>query len=125
MARNNVSGPGRGAPNHLYVPTSAVLDGLFDVAPAEHVTLEWLMRGLGDRSFGIVLLLLALLGALPGVSVVAGLLLLVPAYQMLRARPGPVFPRAVTARPIAAPRLARLVRRVVPMLRALECVVHP
>jgi hypothetical protein len=109
-----------------HVPTSAVLDGLFSVGePAEHVTLDWVMRGLGDRSFGIVLLLLALLAALPGVSILAGHLLFVPAWQMLRAHPGPVFPRAVAARPIAARRLARLVRAVVPVLRAMERVIHP
>jgi hypothetical protein len=33
------------------------------------------MGRLGDRSFGIVLLLLALLGLLPGVSPLAGVLL--------------------------------------------------
>ena len=118
-------GAEQGAPNPLYVPTSAMLDRLFDAAPSQHVTLEWLMQRLGDRSFGVVLLLLALLSALPGVSVVAGPLLLVPAYQMLRARPGPVFPRAAIARPIAARRLTGLVRRVIPVLRALERVVHP
>lgn len=108
------------------MPTSAVLDGLFgNGVRAQHVTLDWLMRGLGDRSFGIVLLLLALLAVLPGVSVVAGLLLLVPAYQMLCARPALVFPRAVAARPIAAKRLTGLVRGIVPMLRFLERVVHP
>jgi hypothetical protein len=73
----------------------------------------------------VVLLLLALLGALPGVSVAVGLLLPIPAYQMLRARPGPVFPRAVATRPIATRPLARLVRGVIPVLRLLEKVVHP
>ena len=122
--------PVRAAPRTPYVPTSAVLDGLLGAGAgagpaAPHVTLDWLMRGLGDRAFGVVLLLLALLAALPGVSVVAGLLIIVPAWQMLRARPGPAFPRAVAARPIAARRLARLARGVVPVLRALERVVRP
>jgi hypothetical protein len=106
-------------------PTSVVLGDLFLQATPEHVTLEWLLRGLGDRSFGVLLLLLALLGALPGVSVAVALLLPIPAYQMLRAHPGPVFPRAVAARPIAARPLARLIRGVVPVLRLLEKVVHP
>lgn len=110
-------------PPHL--PTSAVLSGLFGAVPAEHVTLDWLLRGLGDRSFGIILLLLALLGLLPGVSAAAGLLLLIPAYQMLRARAGPVFPRRLAERPIAARRLARMVKGLVPVLRGLECVIHP
>jgi hypothetical protein len=121
-----MAGTSKSIPRPSYVPTSAVLDGLFGGGgPARHVTLDWLMRGLGDRSFGIVLLVLALLAALPGVSVVAGLLLIVPAYQMLCAHPGPVFPRAVATRPILARRLTRLVRGIVPMLRVLERVVHP
>lgn len=118
MPTTSAGPPGR-------APTSVVLGGLFGAAPAEYVTLDWLLRGLGDRSFGVLLLLLALLGALPGVSAVAGALLVVPAYQMLLARPGPVFPRRVAERPIEARRLAGLVRGVVPVLRALERVIHP
>jgi hypothetical protein len=106
-------------------PTSAVLEGLLGEAPAEHVTLDWLMGRLGDRSFGVVLLLLALLGLLPGVSAVAGVLLTVPAFQMILARRGPVFPRRVAARRIAARRLARVVGRVVPVLRWLERFIRP
>jgi len=106
-------------------PPPSFWGDLFLRGPAEHVTLEWLLRGLGDRSFGVLLLLLALLGALPGVSVAVGLLLPIPAYQMLRAHPGLVSPRSVARRPIAARRLTSLVRGVVPVLRLLERVVHP
>ena len=98
-------------------PTSVVLDGLLGDDAPDRVTLGWLMGRLGDRSFGIVLLLLALLGLLPGVSALAGVLLAVPAVQMILARPGPVFPRRIAARPFEARRLARVVRRVVPVLR--------
>lgn len=118
-------GPEGADPFPPYVPTSVVLDNLFRTAPTEHVTLDWMMQGLGHRSFGVVLLVLALCGALPGVSVVAGLLLFVPAVQMLRAHARPAFPPLVGARPIAAPRLMRLIGRVVPVLRQLERVVHP
>ena len=45
-------------------PTSVVLDGLLGPEVPEQATLGWLMGRLGDRSFGIVLLLLALLGLL-------------------------------------------------------------
>jgi hypothetical protein len=44
---------------------------------------------------------------------------------MVLARPGPVFPRRVAARPFDARRLARVVRRVVPVLRWLERFVRP
>jgi hypothetical protein len=105
--------------------TSVVLSDLLGDAPAEHVTLGWLMGRLGDRSFGVVLLLLGLLDLLPGVATFAGVLLVVPAFQMILARPGPVFPRRVAARRLRAERLARLIRRVVPVLRWLERFVRP
>src|SRR5215213_3060956 len=83
------------------------------------------MDRLGERSFGVVLLLLALLGLLPGVSAVAGVLLVVPAAQMTLARRGAVFPRRVAARRFEAERLARVVRRAVPALRCLERFIRP
>jgi hypothetical protein len=42
-------------------PASIVLNDLLGREVPEQVTLGWLMGQLGDRSFGIVLLLLALL----------------------------------------------------------------
>jgi len=106
-------------------PTSVVLDDLLGREAPEHVTLGWLMGRLGDRSFGVVLLLLALLGLLHGVSAVVGVLLMVPASQMVLARPGPAFPRRIAARRFEAERLARVVRRVVPALRFLEHFIRP
>jgi hypothetical protein len=106
-------------------PTSVVLDGLLGPEAPERVTLGWLMDRLGDRSFGVVLLLLALLGLLPGVSAPAGVLLTIPAVQMILARPGPVFPRRVSARPFETRRLAKVVQHVVPVLRWLERFIRP
>ncbi len=106
-------------------PTSVVLDGLLGHEAPERVALGWLTGRLGDRSFGVVLLVLALLGPLPGVSAAAGALLTVPAFQMILARRGAVFPRRLAARRFEAERLARVVRRVVPVLRFLERFVRP
>ena len=39
-----------------HVPTSVVLERLLDDAPADRVTLEWLLASLRERSFGIVML---------------------------------------------------------------------
>ena len=77
------------------------------------------------RAARAVLLRLALLGLLPRVSAVAGVLLMAPAVQMILGRNGAVFPRRVAARRFEAERLARLVRRVVPVLRFLERFIHP
>jgi hypothetical protein len=107
------------------LPTSVVLHDLLGEVPAERVTLGWLLGRLGGRSFGIVLILLGLLGTLPGVSAVAGVLLSVPACQMILARPGPVFPRRVIDRQFEARRLAGAIRRSVPVLRFLERLIRP
>ncbi len=106
-------------------PTSVVLDDMLSATLAEHVTLGWLIGQLGDRSFGIVLLLLAILGLLPGLSAFAAVLLIIPAAQMVLARPGPVFPNRMAARRLDTRRLAQLIRRVVPVLRWLERFIRP
>jgi hypothetical protein len=82
------------------------------------------MDGLGERSFGILMLLLALLGLLPGVSAVVGVLLAFPAFQMMLGRSGPVFPKRVASRRFATQQLDRILRRFVPALRCLEKFVH-
>jgi hypothetical protein len=101
-----------------------VLQRLHDEAPTDHFTLGWLMGSLRRRSFGIIMLLLALVAIAPGVSIVA-LLLMIPAFQMIAGQPVPVFPRRIAARPLPTRHLAALVQRAVPVLRYLEKVVHP
>jgi hypothetical protein len=102
-----------------------VLQRLHDEAPTDHFTLGWLMGGLHKRSFGMIMLLLALVAIAPGVSIVAGLLLMIPAFQMIVGQPAPVFPRRIAVRPLPTRRLAALVQRAVPVLRYLEKVIHP
>jgi hypothetical protein len=107
------------------IPTSVVLQRLHDQAPTDHFTLGWLLGSLRKRSFGIIMLLLAVVAIAPGVSVVAGLLLMIPAFQMIAGQPTPVFPRRIAARPLPTRHLAALVQRAVPVLRYLEKVVYP
>jgi len=107
------------------IPTSALLDGLLRDANAERVTLGWLLDGLGDRSFGLVMLLLALLGAMPGASAIVAPLLVILAVQMMLGHAGPVFPRRIAERSVPTQALARVLGRAVPVLRAIEGFVHP
>ena len=107
------------------IPTSVVLQRLHDEAPSDHFTLGWLLGSLRKRSFGIIMLLLALVAMAPGVAIVAGLLLMIPAFQMIVGKPAPVFPRWIAARPLPTRHLAALVQRAVPVLRYLETAIHP
>ena len=106
-------------------PTSTILQNLLLHSPDETVTLGWLMCHLGRRSFGIILLLLGLLACLPGVSAVAGVLIAIPAYQMIIARDRPVFPRFFASRAFKKRRLAAILTRAVPTLRFLERFIRP
>ncbi len=107
------------------VPTSVLLEGLMHEAPANSVSLGWLIERLGPRSFGLVLLLLGLLALLPGIAIAAGLLLAIPASQMLRGHVAPVFPARIVGRELPARRLAALIRRALPALRLMERVMRP
>jgi len=106
-------------------PASAVLQGLLDDAPADQFTLVWLLGHLHRRSFGLIMLLLALFAMLPGISYAAGLLLAVPALEMIAGCVAPVFPRRIATRPLPTRHLARTVRRAIPVLRYLERAIHP
>lgn len=99
--------------------------GLHDEAPKDHFTLGWLMSRMHKRSFGLIMLLLAVVAIAPGVSIVAGLLLVIPALQMVAGQNMPVFPRRIAARSVPTRHLAALVQRAVPVLRYLEKLIHP
>ena len=109
----------------LFIHTSAVLQRLHDEAPPGHFTLAWVMVHLRQRSFGMIMLLLALVAIVPGISIIAGLLLMIPAFQMLFGRPAPVFPCPIATRALPTRHLAALVQRAVPVLRYLEKLIHP
>jgi hypothetical protein len=108
-----------------FVPASVILQKLHDEAPADHVTLDWLMGNLHKQSFGLLLLVLAIVAAAPGISLVGGLLLLIPAFEMIAGCAAPVFPRWIAARPLPTRHLGPGVQRVIPILRHLEKAIYP
>jgi len=108
-----------------FIPASIILQKLHDEAPADHVTLDWLMDSLQKQSFGLIMLVLAIVAAAPGICMVAGLMLLIPAFQMIAGRSAPVFPHRIAARPLPTRHLGGIVQRAIPMLRYLEKVVYP
>ena len=107
------------------VPVSAVLQTLHDQAPADHITLEWLTGGLEERSFGMIILILALISLTPGISPLGGALLWIPALQMMLGRPNLWFPRWMAVREIPTRHLGPIVRRAIPVVAGLERIIHP
>jgi hypothetical protein len=108
-----------------FVPTSVVLQRLYEEAPSGHFTLDWLLERLRGRSFGIVILLLALGTLAPGISIVAGVMLMIPAFQMIFGQPAPIFPRRIGAHPFQTSYLTAVVQRALPVLKFLEKMIHP
>lgn len=109
----------------LHVPTSVVLEDLLARAPAEFVTLDWLIGELRERSFGFVMLLMALVAFIPGASTFIGVLLVYPALQMILAREAPGLPRFIASRQISTPRLAAVARRAGVALKWIERFIRP
>lgn len=107
------------------VPTSEILEDLVREAPADEVNLEWIIVHLRERSFGIVMLLVAIVGLVPGTSPFVGILLGVTAVKMMLGRHEPMLPRSVSARRTPTPRLVHLLDRAIPVLRRLERIVRP
>jgi hypothetical protein len=108
-----------------FVPASVVLQELHEAAPADQFTLGWLMGRLQKQSFGLIMLLLAIVAVAPGISILGGLLLLIPAFQMIAGRSAPIFPRWIANRPLPTKHLGAVVQRAVSVLKYLEKVVRP
>src|SRR5262249_34611020 len=106
-------------------PASVVLEQLHDAAPTDQFSLRWLMGRLQKQSFGLIMLMLAIVAIAPGISVLGGLLLLIPALQMIAGRSAPIFPRWIADRPLPTRHLGPVVQRAISVLKYLEKVVRP
>lgn len=109
----------------FYVPTSAALAGILDEADEELVSVAWLIEALGERSFGLTLLLMALVALIPGASTIVGVLIAWPAIQMILGHRAPVMPGFFGRRKISVAKLGRAIRILVPRLRWVEKAVRP
>lgn len=109
----------------LRVPTSTVLQRLLTEMRDEYVSLDWILDRLEERSYGLLLLILALIALVSGLSSFIALLLAWPAVQMILLRPRPGLPRFLAARRLRTRRLVPLIGRTVPMLRRIETLIRP
>jgi hypothetical protein len=107
------------------VATSAVLAQLLEDLPSDHVSFAWLIHRLQKRSFGLVMLLMALVGLVPGVGFLIGVLVAFPASQMILGRDSPTIPRFLASRTIASRHIAHWVGRIIPHFKRMELLVRP
>ena len=106
--------------------TSVVLRALIDEAPPDEFTLVWLIGNLPHRSFGAIMLLLAIISLVPvGISIPAGFVIAVLAVQIILGYPFPIFSRRLMTRPLPSRYLRLLEQYAIPPLKQLETVVRP
>jgi hypothetical protein len=108
-----------------HIPTSVALTQLLYEAPPDHVSLAWVMGRLEKRSFGLLMLIMAIISLTPGIATFAALLLAFPAIEMILGHESPMLPRFIAARPISTSRIVRWVSRATPLLRRMETFIRP
>jgi hypothetical protein len=108
-----------------YLLASALVQQLHDTAPKDRFTVRSVLDRLPTQSFALILLLLAIPAATPGICVLAGLLIVVVAFQMILGRSAPRFPRWIADRPLPTRHLDKVAPHVIKLLRFLEGIIYP
>lgn len=108
--------------------TSEVLVEIVRAFPSEEMTLQDLMDGLGERSFGFVLLLFGVLSAIaiiPGLATITAIPLLFFGLQMFVGSRTPWLPTGISQRSFARTDLLGTIQRAVPAMRWVETICKP
>lgn len=96
--------------------------------PEPRLSLEELTRRLGDRTFGIVFLILALINCMPlppGVSMVTGVAMMLAALQLALGRHRLWLPAPLRRRSVARSSFRTATERALPWLERLERMCRP
>ncbi|MGH1429067.1 MAG: exopolysaccharide biosynthesis protein [Arenicella sp.] len=107
----------------LNIKTSILLSELLCEIPDENVDFGHFLGQFKERSYAGILLIFAVLYLLPGISVLAGLLMIYPSIQLLFGFKTPVFPAFIHRKRIQAKHLKSIGSRVVPKVEWLELFV--
>ncbi len=107
-----------------------VLDQLEDAGGADHVTINQIIAGFGDRSLAPILLVPAMITAtpisgIPGVPTLAGIIVGLIVVQMLMGRDTLWLPQAVARRGVSTERMAKAVSFLRKPVAWLDRVMKP
>lgn len=114
-------------PTERSLPTSEVLLSLIRNFPRDRISIGDLIRGLGERSFGFLLLIFGLVSAIapPGFATFTAVPLLFFGLQMLAGYEAPWLPQTISKREFLKKDLERTIERGVPIMRAVERICRP
>jgi len=126
-------GKNGGAPNDTgedadSAPLEHIVEQAIDLAEDGEVTLGALMRALGDRSYGPIIMALGLvaatpLAAFPGAAGVLALPVIALAAQMILGRAHPWLPRRLLRMSVQEERLRETYARARPWLERIDSVI--
>jgi hypothetical protein len=107
--------------------TSEVLLALVREFPGERMRLQDLIEGLGERSFGFLLLLFGVACAIapPGFATIFSVPLFFFGLQMLAGYRTPWLPKSISQRSFAKADLEKTILRAVPAMRWVETICRP
>ncbi|MCC2604338.1 exopolysaccharide biosynthesis protein [Planctobacterium marinum] len=105
--------------------TSDVLVSLIEQCGQEKITLRMLTDRMGDRTFGLLLILLSIFNVIPFVSLFAGILIMCLGIQMSFGRTKAWLPKFILERPLSGPSVAKALLTFEPKIRAIERFLKP
>ncbi|MBN8941793.1 MAG: exopolysaccharide biosynthesis protein [Rhizobiales bacterium] len=110
------------------VRTSEVFRGLTRLGEGDSIPLGTVTQALGDRAFGLLVLIFALpniIPMIPGVSTISGVVIAIVGLQMLIGRRDPWLPAFVATRSLPRAETASMIERTIPWIEKLEAVAKP
>jgi len=107
------------------MPVSALLEKLKHDVPDSGVTFGWLTDYLRAHSPEVLIVFLALVGVLPGISLAVAVLLALLGIAMMSARPQRPLPAFIAARQLPSSHLVQAIERTVPLFRWCERFARP
>tara|TARA_R110001592_G_scaffold309760_1_gene584186 strand:+ start:26573 stop:27232 length:660 start_codon:yes stop_codon:yes gene_type:complete len=90
-----------------------------------NVRIGLILYRLRRRSFGGLFVLFGALSLIPGISILTGIVMTVPALQMLLGFRSPLFPRIISGREISIDRLKVIGDQAIPWIERIERLVKP
>lgn len=108
--------------------TSQLIVNLLDRDHHQTITIQSFLDSLGDRVYGLGMLLWVLpncIPMIPGVAGVTGVMIMIMALQMALGQVTPWLPRAVRNRPLPRMKLLEISQKAIPRLRRLETFIRP
>lgn len=112
-------------PPHKRTRTSDVLAELSVLAKTPDITLRQFTDRLGDRTFGLLLVMFSLLNAIPFISTFSGGIIASLGLQVMLGHRKAWLPAVILDRPLPHNRVVGAFERFIPIVKKMEVLIKP